>query len=84
MLTLVNALYNNDVDCIIINESYRAMIEEDFPNFSSDTRVIYSKQYVTEINSPENSDITRNTLMFMLVELIHMAQLQPNHALMLI
>ena len=61
VLTLVNALYNNDVDCIIINESYRAMIEEDFPNFSSDTRVIYSKQYVTEINSPENSDITRNT-----------------------
>ena len=62
VLTLVNALYNNDVDCIIINESYRAMIEEDFPNFSSDTRVIYSKQYVTEINSPENSDITRNTI----------------------
>lgn len=61
VLTLVNALYNNDVDCIIINESYRAMIEEDFPNFSSDTRVIYSKEYVTEINSPENSDITRNT-----------------------
>lgn len=61
VLTLVNALYNNDVDCIIINESYRAIIEEDFPNFSSDTRVIYSKQYVTEINSPENSDITRNT-----------------------
>lgn len=61
VLTLVNALYNNDVDCIIINESYRAMIEEDFPNFSSDTRVIYSKQYVTEINSPKNSDITRNT-----------------------
>lgn len=61
VLTLVNALYNNDIDCIIINESYRAMIEEDFPNFSSDTRVIYSKQYVTEINSPENSDITRNT-----------------------
>ena len=61
VLTLVNALYNNDVDCIIINESYRAMIEEDFPNFSSDTRVIYSKQYVIEINSPENSDITRNT-----------------------
>ena len=61
VLTLVNALYNNDVDCIIINESYRAMIEEDFPDFSNDTRVIYSKQYVTEINSPENSDITRNT-----------------------
>lgn len=61
VLTLVNALYNNDVDCIIINESCRAIIEEDFPNFSSDTRVIYSKQYVTEINSPENSDITRNT-----------------------
>ena len=61
VLTLVNALYNNDVDCIIINESYRAMIEEDFPNFSSDTRVIYSKQYITQIDSPENNDITRNT-----------------------
>ena len=61
VLTLVNALYNNDVDCIIINESYRAMIEEDFPDFSNDTRVIYSKQYITQIDSPENNDITRNT-----------------------
>lgn len=61
VLTLVNALYNNDVDCIIINESYRAMIEEDFSNFSNDTRVIYSKQYITQIDSPENNDITRNT-----------------------
>lgn len=61
ILTLVNALYNSNVDCIIINESYRAMIEEDFPNFSNDTRVIYSKQFITEIKTPENNDITRHT-----------------------
>lgn len=59
--TLVNALYYNDVDCIIINESYRSIIEESYPAFSDDTKVIYSKQYISEVKSPENKDITKDT-----------------------
>lgn len=61
ILTLVNALYNSDVDCIIINESYRAMIEDDFPTFSDDTRIVYSRQYISEVKAPENKDLTKDT-----------------------
>ena len=42
---LVNALYDENVDCIVINESYRAVIEDTYNTFTDDTRVIYSKSY---------------------------------------
>ena len=61
IVTLVNALYCNDVDCIIINESYRSVIEENYPSFSDDTKVIYSKQYISEMEAPENKDVTKDT-----------------------
>lgn len=38
---LGNALYNEEVDAILMNESFRAMIEEEYPEFESETRVIY-------------------------------------------
>lgn len=46
----VDALYDGDVDAIILNESYRANVEEleGYENFSSDTKVIFSKVYYTE------------------------------------
>lgn len=47
---LVNELYNNTVDCIIINEAYRPIIEEVYATFSDDTKVIYSKDFTTQIN----------------------------------
>lgn len=61
VLTLVDALYNNDVDCIIINESYRAMIEDDFPTFNDDTRIVYSRQYISEVKVAENKNLTKDT-----------------------
>lgn len=60
LVTLVNALYTNEVDCIIINESYRSVIEDGYPNFSDDTRVIYSKQFITELDVPKNIDVTKD------------------------
>ena len=61
ILTWVNALYSGEVSCLVMNESYRAIIEEDYETFSDDTRVIYSKNYVTEIDNTTNTDLTKNT-----------------------
>ena len=58
---LVTALFNNDVDCIVINESFRSIIEENFESFTNDTRVIYSKNYETKIEEIKVSDITKDT-----------------------
>ncbi|MGN1182773.1 MAG: LCP family protein [Faecalibacillus sp.] len=61
VLTLVNALYSGEVDCIVLNESYRSLIEEDFKSFSDDTKVIYFKNYTTKLRDPKNIDITQET-----------------------
>lgn len=45
----VQALYNNDIDAIIINEAYRSLIEEDFENFNQETKVIDGFKYVEEV-----------------------------------
>ena len=39
--TLVTALYNQEVDAIIIDEAFRSLIEAEFETFTDDTRVIY-------------------------------------------
>lgn len=61
ILTWVNALYSGEVSCLVMNESYRSIIEDDYENFSDETRVIYSKNYVTEVDSTTNTDLTKNT-----------------------
>lgn len=61
ILTLTNALYSGEVNCMIINESYRSMIEEDYPTFSEDTRVIHSNEYKVEVVSPKEIDVTKDT-----------------------
>lgn len=60
---LVYALLESQtVDCIIMNESYRSVIEQEYPDFTSQTRVIYSKEFVTEVaESNENINITSDT-----------------------
>ena len=45
---LANKLYNNEVDAIMIEESYRNMIEENKENFSKETKVIYTIEVKTE------------------------------------
>ena len=60
---LVNALYDENVDCIVINESYRAVIEDTYNTFTDDTRVIYSKSYTIqeEVVEQKKIDVTKDT-----------------------
>jgi LCP family protein required for cell wall assembly len=48
---LAGALYNKEVGAIIINESYVATLEDVYPNFVNDTRVIENESYQSVINS---------------------------------
>lgn len=58
----VEALYNNEGDLLILNESYVDMIEEieKFSNFSNDTKIVYSirKEIEIEVEEPFERDIT--------------------------
>ena len=47
---LAKALYDKDVDAIILNETYRANLEEleDYVNFESETNVVYQTVYYTD------------------------------------
>lgn len=58
---LVDALNNETVDCIIINESYRSLIEEKYTDFTDNTRVIYSKTYQTKTQETKDIDVTSDT-----------------------
>lgn len=64
---LVDALMNEEIDSILINESYRAIFEEYYPNFTDETRVIYTKEYQTVIedvviDEPDNNTDTNNNV----------------------
>lgn len=48
---LVNALYNEDAKAIIFNESNRAMIEEEFPDFAERTKIIDKKEFKSLIQT---------------------------------
>lgn len=39
--SLVDALYNQEVDAIILDEAFRSIVEQDKETFTEDTRVIY-------------------------------------------
>ena len=60
--TLIESLYNEETDAIIIEESYRGIIEEANENFSKDTKVIYKIEvkYKTE-NIVKNVDVNKET-----------------------
>lgn len=63
---MVTALYNKEVPAIILNDAYRGNIndleDEQFRNFSSDTKVVYTYTYSTDNSSTTNAvdDITKN------------------------
>lgn len=52
---LINGLYNQHCDVIILNEAYRAIILESFPDFEEKTKVIYKHEIKTTVvtNEPE-------------------------------
>lgn len=62
MLGMLKALYDGEVDAIVLNEAYRSNVcdLEDYTNFNNDTKVIHKTVYYTEENSSllAVSDIT--------------------------
>lgn len=53
---LIDALYNNEIQIIVINEEFREKIEDLKPNFEDDTKVVY------QVNTVENiQDELKNT-----------------------
>ncbi len=56
--TLVQALYDQNTKVIILNEAYRSTIEDDYPDFSEDTRVIKSYQYKTKLATGSSVEVT--------------------------
>ena len=62
MLGMLKALYDGEVDVIVLNEAYRSNVcdLEDYTNFNNDTKVIHKTVYYTEENSSllAVSDIT--------------------------
>ncbi|MGL5978326.1 MAG: LCP family protein [Erysipelotrichaceae bacterium] len=58
----VDALYNGSVDSIIINEAFRALIEDQHPEFSNETRVVYQVARKTEATTQTNRkvDVTKD------------------------
>ena len=62
MLGMLKALYDGEVDAIVLNEAYRSNVcdLEDYTNFNNDTKIIHKKVYYTKENSSllAVSDIT--------------------------
>lgn len=62
MLGILKALYDGEVDAIVLNEAYRSNVcdLEDYANFNNDTKVIHKTVYYTKENSSSLavSDIT--------------------------
>lgn len=62
MLGMLKALYDGEVDAIVLNEAYRSNVcdLEDYINFNNDTKVIHKTVYYTKENSSSLavSDIT--------------------------
>ena len=62
-LSEVEALYNGEIDAMILNESYRGNVTsvEEYEHFSTETRVVYSTSYYTtkKNDSLVVSDITK-------------------------
>lgn len=62
MLGMLKALYDGEVDAIVLNEAYRSNVcdLEDYTNFNNDSKVIHKTVYYTKENSSllAVSDIT--------------------------
>lgn len=59
---LSTALYDGEVDAILMNEAYRTAIENEYEYFSSDSTVIWSHEIEEEIESiVKEKDVTSQT-----------------------
>ncbi|MEG0314790.1 MAG: LCP family protein [Erysipelotrichaceae bacterium] len=57
-----DALYNGEVDAIILNEGMRQMFEDNHPNFNKETKVIKTYNYKSEaVTSTKSVDVTEES-----------------------
>lgn len=60
--TLVQALYDQKVDAIIMNESMRGMLEDDFADFDSKTKVIHQLEIEEKLEDvTKAANVTKET-----------------------
>lgn len=59
---LAKSLYSKEVEAIIMNEAYRGTLEEIYPNFQTETRVIYQHAIETQLAELSKSvNVTKDT-----------------------
>ena len=59
---LAKSLYSKEVEAIIMNEAYRGTLEEIYPKFETETRVIYQYAIETQLaDLSKNVDVTKDT-----------------------
>jgi LCP family protein required for cell wall assembly len=58
LIDMVDALYNEEVDAIILNESMRGEVhdQEEYTNFNTETQVIHKTKYYTKRSNVQTSD----------------------------
>lgn len=59
MDSLVEALYDGNVQAIVMNEALRSTVEDHFEEFSNDTRIIETIEFKTEVKKARNIDVTK-------------------------
>lgn len=60
--SVINALYNKEVQVIVFNEASRSMIAEQFTDFEERTKVIYEKKFTTQIkDNVSNKNTSKDT-----------------------
>lgn len=61
-MSLIEALYNEEIDAIYVNEGYTGLLEEVYPTFLNDTKNVWSYDIVEKIiNITKKVDVTNRT-----------------------
>lgn len=61
-MSLIEALYNKEIDAIYVNEGYTGLLEEVYPTFLNDTKNVWSYDIVEKIiNITKKVDVTDRT-----------------------
>ncbi len=66
---MVQGLYSKDIKCMIFNSSYMGILSEmeEFKNFESDTKCIYTQEYTTQIVQKEPTESTKDHIITMYI-----------------
>ena len=64
---MIKGLYEGTVPIIILDEAYRNVLEENYPSFTNDTRVIYTINYPEkEMSFIKDVDITKDSFVVLI------------------